>query len=385
VRPFFVYLRWAVCDMKRISLLAVLFLFSLAAGYSQAARVIYVSQSSVWGSNLKLDPPSCGTLNDQAIVKLVGPVTCDGLDEAVKNGGNGSFSVTVKSGQKYTAGLNSTGSCTAGKDAGSFSIPIAYTKPDNHDLILQTIHDPLSATASAGGCEIKGVELGGCFWHEPVNGAVLKECLVYFKETGVNGGAESPPDTSAPDYNGTGSGGGTGGGGTDPGTGGGGTDPGTGGGGTGGGGTGGGGTGGDGGGTGGGGTGGGGTGGGDTQQNCGAPGQPACKIDETGTPTGSGLFDALMKLVDGIGSDREKGLDDLKNNDGKDTSLSFTGIDLPAGVCVDPVVQFPFVPGSFAVPICGYLDILRPLFTAFFGFSFVFAVISMISRTTLKS
>ncbi|MRX06493.1 hypothetical protein GJ697_01430 [Pseudoduganella sp. FT25W] len=92
-----------------------------------------------------------------------------------------------------------------------------------------------------------------------------------------------------------------------------------------------------------------------------------------------------MKLVDGIGTDRQKGLDDGKANDGKDTSIPFSGIDLPAGSCSDPVVEFPFIARTFVVPVCTYLDTLRPLFTAFFGFAFVFAVISLIARTTSKS
>jgi hypothetical protein len=91
-----------------------------------------------------------------------------------------------------------------------------------------------------------------------------------------------------------------------------------------------------------------------------------------------------MKMVDGIGSDRQKGLDDAKSDDGKDTSLPFH-FEVPAGECVNPTVTIPFIGGSYAVSICGYLDSLRTVFTALWGFAFFFASIATVARATAKS
>jgi hypothetical protein len=246
---------------------------------------------------------------------------------------------------------------------------VAYTKAGDIDTVLQRIQDPMAAKGSFKGCEIAASEVGGCFYHEAVNGASLKECTVYLKETGQDGGTDAAPDTSVPAYGGGGDGGG---GGTTPGDGGGGTTPGDGGTTT----PGGGGT------TPGGGTGGGGDG--DSQANCGAPGQPACKIDESGTPDGKGMFDALMKLVEGIGADRQKGFDDATSDNGKDTSLGFSSLNLPSGSCVNPTVQLPGFGGSWSVDICSYIGLLADMFEAFWAFAFAFSVMSMVSRATQK-
>jgi hypothetical protein len=361
-----------------------------------AAREFKVRQPQLWSSAfVTLDPAGCSGV--QALAKAgnsgfkdIEKGTCVGLDEAMTTSVV-SFNYVVSGLGTWPVNISRSGSCIAGTAAGSQFVSVAYVNYSTL-AVLQQFRDPLTVTGVRAGCQIKASEVGGAFYDGVVNGVALKHVTVYFVETGADGGGEQTPDDSVPEYGGSGSGGGTGGD-TGGGTGGGGTGGDTGGGGTGGGGTGGGGTGGGGtgddgsggGGTGGdGGTGGGGTGGGDTQQNCGAPGQPACKIDESGTPTGSGMLDALMKLVEGIGDDRQKGLDDAKSDADKDTSLPFSSLSLPSGSCVNPTVSLPGFGGSWTVDICSYVDMLGSMFEAFWAFAFAFAVMSMVSRATAK-
>lgn len=92
-----------------------------------------------------------------------------------------------------------------------------------------------------------------------------------------------------------------------------------------------------------------------------------------------------MELIDKVAGDRDKGIKDIDKDEGKDTKLPISGIDLPVGSCTDPTVPVPFIGRTFAVPICDKLDILRPLFTWFFGIAFMFASMAMVARATLKS
>jgi len=90
-----------------------------------------------------------------------------------------------------------------------------------------------------------------------------------------------------------------------------------------------------------------------------------------------------MKLVDGIGKDREKGLDDLKSDDGKDTSLPFS-LQIPNVACTNPTVRIPGFAGSWEVGICQYLNIFGAMFEAFWSALFVLAVMSLVARATAK-
>jgi hypothetical protein len=96
------------------------------------------------------------------------------------------------------------------------------------------------------------------------------------------------------------------------------------------------------------------------------------------------MFDALTHLVDGLGSDRQSGIDDAKSDAGKDTSLPFTGFTLPTGTCVNPVVGLPGIGGQWTVDICSYTAILATMFDALWFVAFAFAVMSLVSRATSK-
>ena len=303
------------------------------------------------------------------------------IDAAVRATGGGTFFFSRVDGKQYQIQLSvASGNCQAGRDAGPADVPVAYVDKDNIERVMQVIRDPMALSGSQGGCVIKASSVGGCFYYT-ANQPALQECTVYFQETGADGGADSPPDTTKPAY--TGGSGGDGGGGTTPGDGGG-TTPGGGGTTPGGGGT----TPGDGGGgttPGGGGSTPGGGGTGDTQAHCGAPGQPACSINEGNTPTGiGGLMDGLMKLVDGIGDGRQTGLDDAKADSGKNTSLSIVSVSVPTGVCVNPTVSLPNMSGSWSVDVCRYVGMLGVAFDALWAFAFVVGIISLVGRATAK-
>lgn len=91
-----------------------------------------------------------------------------------------------------------------------------------------------------------------------------------------------------------------------------------------------------------------------------------------------------MKLVDGIGDDRQKGLDDATSETGKDTSLGFSSFNLPTGTCVNPTVRLPGVGGSWSVDVCSYIGLLADMFEAFWAVAFSLAVMSMVARATQK-
>ena len=374
--------------MKR--LIIALFCIFVCSGQAFAAKTFEISGRSI-GSGV-LSPLSCEGIVNRFISAGLKDRTpfkqCDeaSVDSAVRFGGN-NFSVVTASGEEWSVGIVKTGGdCQAGRTAGPADVPVAYVDKDSTDKVLQVIRDPLTLKGSQGGCAIAASEVGGCFYFTSSQPA-LKTCTVYFKETGADAGGDVAPDTSTPAY-----GGGTtpGGGGTTPGDGGG-TTPGGGGSTPGGDGStpgGGGTTPGDGGGSttpGGGGTTPGGGGTGDTQAHCGAPGQPACSINEGNTPTGiGGLMDALTKLVDGLGEARQTGIDDAKSDQGKNTALPFSAASLPTGVCVNPSVSLPGVGGSWTVDVCKYFEMLGPAFEALWVFAFVMATMSMVARATSK-
>lgn len=90
-----------------------------------------------------------------------------------------------------------------------------------------------------------------------------------------------------------------------------------------------------------------------------------------------------MKMVDGIGKDREKGIDDLKSDEGKDTSLPFS-FQLPGAACTNPTVRVPGFAGSWEVDICQYVVLLGAMFEALWSALFVFAVMALVARATTK-
>lgn len=376
--------------LKRTYLCIIFFVASFGVADAFAARTFTangMANRKFIGSSIMLKPVECQTLIANIPAQYKANASCIGLDEAVASTASfAQFQFKTDLGVEDVS-LTVSGTCTAGAAAGETYVPLRYVNSTTLQTV-QVIRGYSQVTGSVSGCKVQGSDEAGCFYYSKTATVSLAECNVKLKETGDVGGADGMGDTSAPEYTGDGTGGG---GGTTPGDGGG-TTPGDGGGTTpGGGGT----TPGDGGttpGDGGGGTtpGGGGTtpgggGTGDTQAHCGAPGQPACAINEGNTPTGiGGLMDGLMKLVEGIGEGRETGLDDAKSDSGKNTSLSFVSVSVPTGVCVNPTVSLPNIAGSWSVDVCQYVGILGVAFDALWAFAFVVGVISLVGRATAK-
>lgn len=372
----------------------VLLLFS---GGTFAAKTYSVNVQGLFDGPAK---PSCSSITQPLTANpdRYADITCLGFEEAFAALPAGGVSFTVKVAKGERAGnYNSSirylgGSCKAGEPAGDAEVPMYYSNSQTGQ-ILQTIRTVSQIVGTKDGCKIRAVGSDGtgiCVGF-PRNGVTLMSCGFEMQETGEDGGPDAPVDDSAPEYNGGGSGGTSPGGGGD-GTGG---DGGTGGGGTGGGGTGGG-TGGDGGtgggdgGTGdGGGTGGGGNGGdgsGDSGGgSCGGTGQPPCKIDETGTPEGKGLFAQLLSVLEFGDSERKHGIEDAISDAGKDTSVwpSFRLPSVPS-TCTDPSITIDAINRTFQVPICQYISLIGAGFEAFWFVAFVFAIMSMVSRAMVK-
>lgn len=380
--------------MKRFFTLIFAFLCCLQPAFG--AKKFTISGQSVGSQPVQ---PSCAAAIE--LVTFLKDAKCIGFDAAyayaVKN--PNSQSDFVISGTHIRAGSIENndmaivmigGQCKAGEPAGTFTVPLRYVNSES-GAVLQVIRTAQQVTASYGGCEVRGVSEDGLCVGFPRDGVSLLNCGVVLQETGNDGGPNSSPDDSAPDYSGGGTGGtnpggdggGTGGGDTGGGTGGGngGGDGGTGGGD---GGTGGdGGSGGDGGTGGDGGSGGNGGSGGSGGGSCGGPGQSPCKIDETGTPDGKGLFDRLTEALDSLANGIQAGVDSATSGDGKDTRISL-GFQRPDATCTDPSVDVPVLGRSFSIPICQYISMIGMGFDALWSVFFIFAVMGLVSRATAK-
>ncbi|OGP01275.1 MAG: hypothetical protein A3E00_13780 [Curvibacter sp. RIFCSPHIGHO2_12_FULL_63_18] len=119
-------------------------------------------------------------------------------------------------------------------------------------------------------------------------------------------------------------------------------------------------------------------------ETCGLPGKPACKIDETGTPT-TPTKDGQSELTDG-----KKQLDDtltaIKDKSDKDTSWGITPTWLQSGASCHPVVlmTFPAFLGNkqITLDICPHLDTIYLLMNALWIVWTFSAVLSMVRSST---
>lgn len=85
---------------------------------------------------------------------------------------------------------------------------------------------------------------------------------------------------------------------------------------------------------------------------CGLPGTPACRIDETGTPTGEG---ALASADSDLTSARNAQIaaQNALTGANKVTSIGLTfGITLPTVECADPTFAIPGTGKNLVVPLC---------------------------------
>lgn len=116
---------------------------------------------------------------------------------------------------------------------------------------------------------------------------------------------------------------------------------------------------------------------------CGGPGQPKCKIDESGVGGGDGIWD---QIGDMFGRDR----------DGKPSNLGESGVGgsyydmpnlssaIPSGVCENPTVRLPIGGFSATMDVCKYVPIASSMFALLWQFLFVYACLGTLSRATSK-
>lgn len=122
----------------------------------------------------------------------------------------------------------------------------------------------------------------------------------------------------------------------------------------------------------------------DDAKTCGRPGQPACKIDETGTPANA-TTDGLGGLNQGYDTLGET-LDAIKNANGKDTSWGIVPTWLQASASCHPVVlmTLPEKLGNrqITLDICPYMDKIYLLMNTLWVVWTFGAVVSMVFRVT---
>lgn len=84
---------------------------------------------------------------------------------------------------------------------------------------------------------------------------------------------------------------------------------------------------------------------------CGYPGGPACKIDESGTPTGAGVLDGVkVTVAAGVGA----GMTDMISAAGSRASAGpwAFGYQLPTGACTPITATFPYINHTLTVDPC---------------------------------
>lgn len=121
------------------------------------------------------------------------------------------------------------------------------------------------------------------------------------------------------------------------------------------------------------------------QAACGAPGQPKCSINETGTPDGKGAYDAAKAGLDKAEGDYTAGLDAIKNTADKDTSWGVVPSWIAHAECRPwDLGAFEIMGQSFAIVI-SICDVM-PYVVATTSFLWVvatfFLTIAMVFRVT---
>lgn len=127
--------------------------------------------------------------------------------------------------------------------------------------------------------------------------------------------------------------------------------------------------------------GGGGGGGGGTGDviTCGLPNTPKCKIDETGTPTGSGAFNAADAAADSA-RDALKGVPEQVVGNKDDTSWGF-GISLPTGCTNPPALVLPRANLNWTADLCQFEPEIHAVMTFLWALLTLGGITDMVRRT----
>jgi hypothetical protein len=126
---------------------------------------------------------------------------------------------------------------------------------------------------------------------------------------------------------------------------------------------------------------------GQEQQACGAPGQPACRLDESGMPTGAGFgMSRGHEGLDGAADQKDGQLSGIASAEGKDTSWSVPSWFSAAACHPWSLAHLPApIDRDLTVDICpikGYIDGALSFVWLVFGF---FGTLGMVFRVTTAS
>jgi hypothetical protein len=116
---------------------------------------------------------------------------------------------------------------------------------------------------------------------------------------------------------------------------------------------------------------------GEQQAECGAPGQPRCAIDETGTPTGGTTFDRAKTDLTNWGDQKKNAIDGAAGIQAPTWSFTF---QLPTG-CTPVQTMLE----SFVLDICPYQSIIHDLMSMVWAAVTAFTIIGMVGRTIRES
>ncbi|WP_208933678.1 hypothetical protein [Paracidovorax avenae] len=123
------------------------------------------------------------------------------------------------------------------------------------------------------------------------------------------------------------------------------------------------------------------------QAACGAPGQPKCKIDESGTPDGKSAYDGPGKsLDDAFGKAREQ-LEGVKSTGDKDTSWGIVPSWLQHGGCTPWVLgTLPLgEPREIKLDVCAILPYVEAVTSFLWAIGTFVATLAMVFRVTTAS
>ena len=122
------------------------------------------------------------------------------------------------------------------------------------------------------------------------------------------------------------------------------------------------------------------------QQACGAPGQPKCRIDETGTPDGKDAFNSAKEKLDSEFDKLTTELDKIKSPDGKDTSWGVMPTWIQTGACSPwNLGTLPIIDRQIKIDICAIKPYVDGVMNFLWALGTFFAVISMVFRVTTNT
>lgn len=107
---------------------------------------------------------------------------------------------------------------------------------------------------------------------------------------------------------------------------------------------------------------------------CGIPGGAPCKIDESGTPNGSGAFNGATSDLNAWGQSAVDGVNGAGSANGKDTSWGF-GFSLPTGCTALDMGAY-----EFSLNVCEWQPVMHDLMSLVWIGATIWAIIGMVGR-----